>query len=66
MSKSMLIDELLVLSRMAGNAYDTPVKFMNQSEIDVISRFTKTFTPRLIEELCLRIIELEAEARNHS
>ncbi|MCU6666068.1 hypothetical protein [Silvania hatchlandensis] len=64
MTKTVMIDELLVLTRMAKAAYDTPVKFMAQNEIDVVTRFTKTFTPRLVEQLCLRIIELETEARD--
>ena len=59
MSRTVMIDELMILARLTRIAYDTPVKFMTQDEVELTRRFAKTFTPLLIESLCLRIIELE-------
>jgi hypothetical protein len=48
--------------RLPGSqvAFDKPIKYMDDTDAELIARF-KTITPELIEQMCLRILELEAK-----
>lgn len=58
-----MIDELLALARLSLMAFDKPVKYLDDTDAEVIARFQKTITPELIEQMCLRILELEAKVK---
>jgi hypothetical protein len=59
MKKILMIDEVLALARLSI-AFDKPIKYMDDTDAELIARF-KTITPELIEQMCLRILELEAK-----
>lgn len=61
MKKTLMIDEVLVLARLASMAFEKPIKYLDDTDAAVIARFKKTITPGLIEQMCLRILELEAK-----
>lgn len=64
MQKALMIDEILVLARLASMAFEKPLKYMDDTDAEVMARFKKTITPELIEEMCLRILELEAKRQS--
>ncbi|ELR8688797.1 hypothetical protein QRF75_004482 [Salmonella enterica] len=64
MRKTLMIDEILALVRLATIAFEKPLKYMDDSDAEVIARFKKTMTPELIEQMCLRILELEAKRQS--
>ncbi|AVJ83578.1 hypothetical protein LQH09_003839 [Salmonella enterica] len=64
MQKALMIDEILVLARLASMAFEKPLKYMDDADAEVMARFKKTMTPELIEEMCLRILELEAKRQS--
>ncbi|EAP7307836.1 hypothetical protein M0874_001582 [Salmonella enterica] len=64
MHKVLMVDEILVLARIATMAFDKPLKYMDDTDAEVIARFKKTITPELIEQMCLRILELEAKRQS--
>ncbi|MBL5886570.1 MULTISPECIES: hypothetical protein [Lelliottia] len=64
MQKALMIDEILVLARLATMAFEKPLKYMDDTDAEVIARFKKTITSELIEQMCLRILELEAKPQN--
>ena len=64
MKKILMIDEVLALARLSQVAFDKPIKYMDDTDAELIARFKKTFTPELIEQMCLRILSLEAERQN--
>ncbi|WP_340476798.1 hypothetical protein [Klebsiella pneumoniae] len=37
---------------------------MDDTDAEVIARFKKTMTPELIEQMCIRILELEAKRQS--
>ncbi len=45
-------------------AFEKPLKYMDDADAEVMARFKKTMTPELIEEMCLRILELEAKRQS--
>jgi len=45
-------------------AFEKPLKYMDDTDAEVIARFKKTITSELIEQMCLRILELEAKPQN--
>ncbi|WP_234256966.1 MULTISPECIES: hypothetical protein [Enterobacterales] len=59
-----MIDEILALSRLATLAFEKPLKYMDDTDAEVIARFKKTITPELIEQMCLWILELEAKRQS--
>ena len=61
MKKILMTDELLALARLSIMAFKKPLKYMDDTDAEVIARFKKTITPELIEQMCLRILELEAK-----
>lgn len=61
MKKILMIDEVLALARLSQVAFDKPIKYMDDTDAELIARFKKTITPELIEQMCLRILELEAK-----
>ena len=61
MQKTLMIDEVLALARLATLAFEKPLKYMDDTDAELIARFKKTITPELIEQMCLRILELEAK-----
>lgn len=64
MHNSLMIDEILALARLATQAFEKPLKYMDDTDAEVIARFKKTMTPELIEEMCIRILELEAKRQS--
>ena len=64
MQKALMIDEILVLARLASMAFEKPLKYMDDTDAEIIARFKKTMTPELIEQMCLRILELEAKCQS--
>lgn len=64
MHKVLMVDEILVLARIATMAFDKPLKYMDDTDAEVIARFKKTIIPELIEQMCLRILELEAKRQS--
>ncbi|AFI91547.1 hypothetical protein [Pectobacterium parmentieri] len=64
MQKALMIDEILVLARLAGMAFEKLLKYMDDTDAEVIARFQKTINPELIEQMCLRILGLEAERQS--
>ncbi|HDL6451958.1 TPA: hypothetical protein PXI66_004585 [Escherichia coli] len=64
MHKVLMVDEILVLARIATMAFDKPLKYMDDTDAEIIARFKKTITPELIEQMCLRILELEAKRQS--
>ena len=61
MKKILMIDEVLALARLSQVTFDKPIKYMDDTDAELIARFKKTITPELIEQMCLRILELEAK-----
>ncbi|QXZ21796.1 hypothetical protein [Lelliottia amnigena] len=61
MKESYILDELIILARLSQLAYHKPLKYIDAGDKELIERFRKTFSPELIEQLCLRIQELEAK-----
>lgn len=64
MQKALMTDELLALAQLSIMAFKKPLKYMDDTDAEVIARFKKTFTPELIEQMCLRILGLEAERQS--
>jgi len=64
MQKALMIDEILVLARLASMAFEKPLKYLDDTDAELIARFKKTITPELIEQMCLRILELEAKRQS--
>lgn len=64
MQKALMIDEILVLARLASMAFEKPLKYLDDTDAELIARFKKTITPGLIEQMCLRILELEAKRQS--
>ncbi|EAY7773848.1 hypothetical protein AQ440_20110 [Salmonella enterica] len=64
MQKALMIDEILVLARLASKAFEKPLKYLDDTDAELIARFKKTMTPELIEQMCLRILELEAKRQS--
>lgn len=58
MQKHLMIDEILALARLATLAFEKPLKYMDDTDAEIIARFKKTMTPELIEQMCIRILEL--------
>ncbi len=64
MQKALMIDEILVLARLASMAFEKPLKYLDDTDAELIARFKKKITPGLIEQMCLRILELEAKRQS--
>ncbi|GHS73968.1 TPA: hypothetical protein OGO45_002352 [Escherichia coli] len=64
MQNPLMIDEILALARLATLAFEKPLKYMDDTDAEVIARFKKTMTPELIEQMCIRILELEAKRQS--
>lgn len=58
------LDDLINLARLSQSAYDKPLKFMDDKDDALIKQFRNTFTPALVEQLCLQLQLLENARQN--
>ncbi|BDT25877.1 hypothetical protein [Citrobacter freundii] len=50
MKKILMIDEVLALARLSQVAFDKPIKYMDDTDAELIARFKKTITLKWFTE----------------